>query len=186
MQTFSSIQILFKKQRDRKPARGQKVFIAVYLLIGMAGIAAAIAVWVSQRSFPFFFLFVGLPYTALGSYFIMDLLNERVCAQKMLQALERGGDSLAWVFIENESGQRESCLLHYFFTDRRHGTLYGTPFLIREVFDFFSFSYPMLSTGYSSEHEVRFRHDPRTLKSRPLRLQVEKESHIEDNPSNGW
>lgn len=186
MQTNSTVRLLFEQQRDRKPARGQKIFIAVYLLVGLAGITAAIIDWVLRHGLPLFFLLVGLPYTALGFYFIKDLHNERVCAKKMLQDLEEGGASLAWMFIENEHGQREACLLHYYFTDRRHGTLCGPPPLIREVFDFFSFTYPMLSTGYSSELERHFRRDPRALKARPVRFQVEKETNIEDNPSNGW
>lgn len=152
----------------------------------MVGTASAIAVWLSQRSFPIFILLVGLAYTALGFYFIIDLLNERVCAQKMLQALERGGDSLAWIFIENEHGQREACLLHYCFTDRRRGSLYGTTLMIREVFDFFCLSFPQLSTGYSAELKKRFQRDPHSLKTLPVRLQMEKETRIEDNPSNGW
>jgi len=186
MQTNSTVRLLFEQQRDRKPARGQKIFIAVYLLVGLAGITAGIIDWVLRHGLPLFFLLVGLPYTALGFYFIKDLHNERVCAKKMLQNLEEGGASLAWIFIENEHGQREACLLHYYFTDRCHGTLVGTPFLIRGVFDFFCFTYLQLSTGYSSELEKRFRRDPCSLKSHPVRLQVEKETHIEDNPSNGW
>jgi hypothetical protein len=186
MQTYDSIRALFEKQRLSKPSREQKIFIAVYLLVGLAGLTAALVLWVVQHSFPTLFLLVGLPYTALGSYFVADLRNERDCAQKMLHALDHDGESIAWVYIENESGQHEACILHYCFTDRRHGTFYDTPVMVRELFDFLSRAYPQISTGYSAELAKRFRCDPHSLRSAPLRTAHEKHTVVDSPASNGW
>ena len=186
MQTYAAVHALFEKQRESKPSRGQQIFIAVYLLVGLAGLIAALLVWAAQHNVPLFFLLVGLAYTALGIYFVADLRNERVCARKMLHALDHNGESIAWVYVENESGQREACMLHYCFTDRRHGTLYSTPVMLKELFDFFSRTYPQISTGFSPELAKRFRRDPRSLRSAPLRTAHEKHTVVDSPASNGW
>ncbi len=185
--TTESVRALFETQANKKPTRWQKGFIAVYLAVGLTGLAIVLISWLKTRELVGLFLFVGLAYLLLGLWFIYTIHNERACARLMLQALHDGGSSLAWVYIERTSGQRETTSLHYRFTNRRHGEFLGTDQTIHELFHFFTRFTTQLSTGYTPLLEKQFRRAPLSLKTTPVRGSDIKYTEIPtDNPSNGW
>ena len=185
--TLETMRALFATQANKKPTRWQKGFIAVYLTVGVIGLAIVLISWLKTRELVGLFLFVGLAYFLLGLWFIHTVHNERACARLMLQALDDGGSSLAWVYIERTSGQRETTSLHYRFTNRKHGELFANDQTIRELFHFFTRFTTQLSTGYTPMLEKQFRRAPLSLKTNPVRGSEIKYTEIPaDNPSNGW
>ena len=187
MPTRESAATLFKTLRDRPPTKFQRVFILVYLLVGLIGSTLFITTWVQNGHPAAFFLFIAIPYLALWVYFNWQLRNERVCAQKMLNVLEGRIDDLCWIYIEEESGARSSTLLHYLFTDRRHGSYIGSSKSIEDLFHSFYYLFNQISTGWTEETARRYRRLPHDLKLNPRRGWECKYSDIPaDNPSNGW
>ena len=181
----SSIRSFFIHQRDRKATRWQKNFIAVYLCIGLAGLIATLVYWVAEHSFPLLFLLVGIPYTILGILFTADLRNERACARRMLSALDHHGGDLAWVYIESITGQYEATLLHYHFTDRRHGSLPVRPTDGEALLSYFQTACPQVTTGFTPESEKRWRRDPRSFQSAPLKESGVKHTIVDDTSLSG-
>lgn len=176
----SSIRSYFIQQRDKKATRWQKNFIAIYLCIGLAGLIAALVYWVTECSFSLLFLLVGIPYTILGFLFTADLRNERACARRMLSALDHNGGDLAWVYLESISGQYIATLLHYHFTDRRHGSLPVRPNDGDALLSYFQTACPQVTTGYTPEIEKRWRRDPRSFQSTPIKGSRTKQTIADD------
>ena len=185
--TTETVRALFVTQANKKPTRWQRGFIAVYLAVGVIGLAIVLISWLKTHELAGLFLFVGAAYLLLGLWFVYTVHNERACARLMLQALDDGGSSLAWVYIERTSGQRESTSLHYCFTSHKHGELFADDQTVHELFHFFTRFTAQLSTGYTPELQKQFRRVPNSLKTNPVRGSQIKYTEIPaDNPSNGW
>jgi hypothetical protein len=183
------VQSIFEQQRDRPLSTFEKWFKGCYLVVGLGGTGFALANWLSEGEPNCFFLFVGCAYLGLWFWFRWDIANDRVCAQMMLDALQDGGNHLAWVYRENEltlNGSCQAIRFHFLFTNRRHGTLGGKEKIIAELLDYFALNFPQVSNGYTPEQEERFKRSPEDLKINPVRNQAILVHTVDNSQSNGW
>lgn len=185
--TLESVCTLFKTQAERPPTRWQKGFIAIYLGVALLGVIAEVLYFIHNNELAPLFLWLAIPYAAIGWWALRDLQNDRACARLMLATLQNGGENLAWVYIEETSGAYTSTALHYRFTNRKHGSLITDPQTASDLFAFFARSFSQLTTGYTPELEKSFRRSPESLKTTPIRSSAVKQTIIQsDNASNGW
>ena len=178
---------LFQNKVNSQPTRWQKVFMFCYLGVGLVALIVESVYWIKTGEPAALFLLVGIPYMALWFVFRMDIINERRCARLMLDALNGHDEKLAWIYVEEESGARESFRLHYRFTDRHHGEIFGSYQLVTDLFAFLASHFASISTGYTNEIEKSYRRDPKSVKTLPKRSNACLYTVVEsDNASNGW
>lgn len=189
MLTRQIVQSIFEQQRDRPLSTFQKWFVGCYLMVGVGGCVFALVTWLAYRKEPYFFLFVGLAYFGLWLWFMWDIANDRICAQMMLDALQDGGKQLAWVYREDEltlGGGCQAIRFHFYFTNKRHGTLAGTERMASDLLAYFTLNFPQISSGYTPELGKRFRRSPQDLKTNPIRSYGVLVTTVDNSSANGW
>lgn len=179
--------IIFRNKATEKPTRWQKVFMFCYLGVGLVALVLELIHWKKNGEPAALFLMVGIPYMALWILFRLDLFNDRRCARLMLDALNGNDEKLAWIYVEEESGARESFILHYRFTDRHHGEIFGSYQMVTDLFAFLASHFTNISTGYTNEIDKIYRRNPEALKTLPKRSNARLQTIVDsDNASNGW
>ena len=177
--------IIFRNKATEKPTRWQKVFMFCYLGVGLVALVLELIHWKKNGEPAALFLMVGIPYMALWILFRLDLFNDRRCARLMLDALTGHDEKLAWIYVEEESGARESFRLHYRFTDRHHGEIFGSYQLVTDLFAFLASHFTNISTGYTNEIDKIYRRNPEALKTLPKRSNARLQTIVDsDNASN--
>ena len=158
-----------------------------YLGVGLVALVLELIHWKKNGEPAALFLMVGIPYMALWILFRLDLFNDRRCARLMLDALNGNDEKLAWIYVEEESGARESFILHYRFTDRHHGEIFGSYQMVTDLFAFLASHFTNISTGYTNEIDKIYRRNPEALKTLPKRSNARLQTIVDsDNASNGW
>ena len=178
---------IFKQLQNRQPSRWQKIFMFSYLGVGLLALSAEVLYWINHGEPGMLFLLVGIPYMALWFLFRAELINDRRCAGRMINALEGRDQRLTWIYIEEESGARESVRLHYCFTDRQHSEFISNEKTISDLFNFLSSWFTDIGTGYTPELAKQYRRNPGSRREIPKRGRARKQTLVDtDAASNGW
>jgi hypothetical protein len=189
MFTQYSLQSMLKEQAERKLTRFQIGFLIYFLLMGPGMLLLALGLSLFSDSKTSLFWLWGTIHSGIFIWLIDDNKNDKICASLLLQAMENGGKDLVWVYTEKiyrDEHNFERIEIHYFFLNKKHGTITSLLSDFEQYQQIFANLFPDISIGYSTALEKHYKNNPASLKSNPQRIGCIKKTISHSGIFNGW